>query len=205
MKSEKYDDIYDFCESIDELYEKIIDIDEKNSVGIIAKYDQTVEIVQLLICSGYSIQTVQLVNPDWNSYTDEYYISINDYCIFVEPMKTNNKYVSIEDTIVYVSGNCSSAVLSHIDSDYVMEISIDEEYDEQNECDRECECGSCCKFEKYSPSKISDKKKDVLVDKSETYFINGKECSKDEYETLRNEIMKNFADVCKFVNRYFSD
>lgn len=196
MEELQFRDIEDFCDSVIESYDEIGLLWAECSIGIIAKYAEAKVIVEELISNGFAINSIRLNNPQWDGYKDEYWIYIENDDIIVEPVKKYKDYLHLEASVVFVLDNCSSTVLPHIQSECTFMISIEED----DECDGDCE--NCCKFEKTKPTKVPDNTKDVPVGNWESYFINGQECNKEEYDVIRDEIIREFADVCRLVNKY---
>ena len=140
-----------FYEEIWELVSKIIDKirrtnDDEYSVGIIAKYPEAKEIIKEFIMCDADIHTIDLENPDVDSYEDEYYISVG-FCdggmgICCYPLKDDGEYYDVEDNIVYVFGDCNSRVYNHCDVDEIHAVYIGEDKCDCNEC-------TCCKDEPY--------------------------------------------------------
>ena len=86
-----------------------------DNVSIVAKYDETKEILKELLCIGYDIVSINLESED--VYSDEYIISIlnidGEFSIWSEKLKRDNGYSNDESTVTYIMGNCSSNVKSH--------------------------------------------------------------------------------------------
>ncbi len=192
MEQLQFQDIEDFCNLVIESYDEIDFLWAECSIGIIAKYAEAKVIVEELISNGFDINSIRLNNPQWDGYKHEYWIYIDNDEIIVEPVKKNSDYLHLEASVVFVLDNCSSAVLPHIQSECTSIISIDED----DECDGDCE--NCYKLEETKPTEVPDNTKDVPVGNWESYFINGQECNKEEYDAMRDEIIKDFTGIKDF-------
>lgn len=140
MKRLKFNCIEEFITKVDEDFNALTD-DFKN-LAIIAKYDETVEIIKTLMCFDYNIRSIsELSEPNFNFYSDEYIISLAsvdiDRGLFCEPMKRENGYVNYDATITYVMDDCSSQCLAHCMAPIQYEVCI------EDECE-DCGCDGAC-------------------------------------------------------------
>lgn len=119
--------------------------DDFGDIAIIAKYEEAKEIIAELVCIGYPLVSLDIRQPEWENYRDEFVISLNVDGIWCEPMKRNGEYLTDTSDIIYILDNCSSRTISYCRGDIVFEVGIvnDEEcdYDECcGCCDDNCEC-----------------------------------------------------------------
>lgn len=180
MKTLYFDDFEDFSCAVADTYDAL-DCEDFEDVAIIAKYEEARQIIKELLCLGYEIHSIELNDPEFDGYDEEYIISLcntgDDGDIWCEPMVREGNYITDESSIIYVLDNCSSEVLKHLDSECIFEVGIDDEYG----CD-ECEC-ACKKDEK--PTTASSKS---------VYKVNGKEVSKEEYEKVLDKFSDKYMD-----------
>ena len=69
------------CKSIEELVEVVVETYEllhdcDRNVSFVAKYDHAKEILRELVFYDYDLKFVELADPEWDNYEDEYVISI---------------------------------------------------------------------------------------------------------------------------------
>ena len=181
MKNLYFDDFEDFACAVADTYDAL-DYDEED-VAIIAKYEEAKEIISELSCIGYSLESIRMSRPEWENYHDEYLISLNNDGIWCEPMKLDGKYLTDESTITYILDNCSSKVIPCCKGKNVYEVTVGIDEDDCD-CDDCSEC-ACKKDEKPTTTSSTSKS---------TYKINGKECSKDEFDTAMSEIEDKYLD-----------
>ena len=136
MKILRYDDFGELACAVGYKYDEVKEHDDLDSVAVIAKYEEAREIICELICLGYGIASIyDFSDSEWNSYDDEYMITLLENNIWCEPVLKDDGYICIEDNVVYLMNNCNSKIISHIDTHDVYEVAI------ADECDYEC--GSC--------------------------------------------------------------
>lgn len=163
MKTLYFEDNYSFAEYIEDVYTDIIDDDVDSDVAVLGHFNDIRIIASELCMYGYTLHSVSgLVDTE----KDEFVLAILHHEIWIEPAKFQNKYKRIENGIVYVLSDCNSSLLKRIDpkSD-TYEVHIIQ----NDECDGDCENRSSHNLEE--------------IDKvDESYLINGKSVSKEEYE-----------------------
>lgn len=108
------------CNDIDDIY--------GTSVSIIAKTDEAIDIVRMLISQDIPIAMIDIGVTDFTSYYDEYVVTLDESGVWCEPFKRDNNYVNDKSAFTFVSGNCSARVLSHVKSKsaYCYQFSDDE-------------------------------------------------------------------------------
>lgn len=182
-----FDDFEDFVIEVTENYDAIKDNDEGNDVAIIAKYAEATEIIENLIQCGYKIEEIQITNPEYGGYEDEYIISlcnVNGSDIWCEPMKRENGYLDDDSAVIYVMDNCSSTALKHLDSEVIFEVSVGEEDKDNYEC--MCECDHCVNHPETSVS----------------YYVNGKKTSEEEYNKAIDRVCDAFDEARQKYNEF---
>lgn len=135
MKVLHFTDIEDLCLFADEAYSN------NNDILFVCKYDDAKEIIQELLYYDYSLINVELEEPDFSGYRDEYYISIYNDNIWCEKAKNSKDdiYLLGESDIVLISGDSNSGILKQLDSNVATyEYSLDGDCD--NEYDDFCDC-----------------------------------------------------------------
>lgn len=148
MTTHYFDDYENFVCEVDDMYDSMND--DFKTIGIIAKYEEAKEILQQLICIGYDIAHIELYDELFDNYHDEYIIILTSNGIYCEKFKHKNEYIKEDSTITYVSNECNSACLKHIDSDMILCFEIDnEEYEigdnlEIGLWDDDCDCCDEC-------------------------------------------------------------
>ena len=180
MERLEFNDYEDFACAVADTYDAL-DYDEED-VAIIAKYEEAKEIISELSCIGYSLESIRMSRPEWENYHDEYLISLNNDGIWCEPMKLDGKYLTDESTITYILDNCSSKVIPQCSGKIVFEVTVGIDEDD-------CDCDDCseCACKK-------DEKPTTTSSAKSVYKVNGKECSKDEFDTAMSEIEDKYLD-----------
>lgn len=134
MKRLTYTDYYEFIcgvvENLDALGE------DDPGIAFIAKYAEANEIIKELMSVGYDIASIELHKEEFEYYFDEYIIELNSEGIWCEKFKSENAYLQNESSVTYVMDNCCSKVLKYCGSDFVYEVCVGEENDEED-CDME--------------------------------------------------------------------
>ena len=181
MKNLYFDDFEDFSCVIADTYDAL-DYDEED-IAIIAKYEEAKEFISELSCIGYSLESIRMSRPEWENYHEEYLISLNNDGIWCEEMKSDGKYLTDESTITYILDTCSSKVIPCCKGKNVYEVTVGIDEDDCD-CDDCSEC-ACKKDEKPTTTSSTSKS---------TYKVNGKEVSKDEFDTAMSEIEDKYLD-----------
>lgn len=139
MQNVCFDNYEELAWDIAENFDNVREFDEYNDVAIIAKYEETRQIIKELLCIGYDIASIHLDSDEYGEYSDEYVITLTNIDgedeIWTEPFKRENGYLTEEATAIYVMDNCSSKVIPYCKSNIVFEVSVREE---------ECDCVECC-------------------------------------------------------------
>lgn len=186
MKTIYFEDALDFAVSVDSMYENVLNKADFADISIIAKYKEANEIIKSLINIGeYDIYSFNnFINPNHSpeEYSDEYIISIMNSELYIEPFKQDDDYIGDESKYIYVLSNCSSKVLSHLESDNIYEVVIGEE---------DCDCENCKLY--YEP---------ISSTSTTNYFINDKAVSKEEYEDAMAEIDLKYKEFHDEMNRW---
>ena len=192
MERLEFNDYEEFACEVADTYDSLKGEDFED-VAVIAKYNEARQVIKELLCIGYDIHSINIIDEEYGEYDAEYIISIYDDEIWCEPMLRENGYITDDSPVMYILDNCSSKVIPYCKGKTVYEVTVGkEEYD----CD-ECEC-ACQKDEK--PTTTS----------KESYFINGKSVDKSEfnkkYEEFEEKYMDNIRDMmlnyCTFMDSF---
>ena len=190
MKNLYFDDFEDLACSVADTYDSLKGEDYED-VAIIAKYEEARQVIRELLCLGYDIHSINIIDDEYGEYDAEYIISLYGDEVWCEPMLRENGYITDDSPVMYILDNCSSKVIPYCKGKNVFEVSIG-----VDECDcNECEC-ACQKDEK--PTTTS----------KESYSINGKSVTKEEfdkkYAEFEEKYMDNIRDMllsyCEFMD-----
>lgn len=121
----------------------VLDIVRKNDiyndVTIVAKYEETRQIIRELVSFGYDLRNIHLEDNCYGGYDAEYVISIcnidGEDEIWCEPMLREDGYLLDESTVIYILDNCSSKVIPYCKGKVMFEVTVGED---------ECGCDECC-------------------------------------------------------------
>ena len=178
MESLYFDDVNDFVELIDSEY---VDLINRDGIGsdlvVLGHFNDIRDIASGLCTYGYMIHSVSgLVDTE----KDEFILAILHHEIWIEPAKFNNAYKRIGGDVIFVLSDCNSALLKRImPGSAVYEANIDH-YDD---CDDDCE--NCFSYD--------------LENTDESYSINGKSVSKEEYDEKIAELDEIYQNHIKRV------
>lgn len=161
MKQLFFDSYEDCVYLITGIFDYVKKLKYGNDVAIVAKYDEAIRVIEELVFRGYKLKSIEIQEPDYEGYTDEYIISIanieddDDGEIWCEPMLQEDGYLEDESTVIYIFDTCSSKVIPYCKGALVCEVSVDEDdYDddeglldelEEDSCEPKCSfCCGCC-------------------------------------------------------------
>lgn len=171
IKTLHFEDYEDFACAISDAYDRVKYNDEYNSVDVVAKYEDTKEIIRALVGIGYGIAFVnEFGDPEWDGYDDAFVISLYDDEIWCEPVKRKDGYIFVEADVVYIFDDCNSKIIPNIESNEVYEVGI-------GDCD--CENYDC---------------HDMTTTSSASYKVNGKSVDKETYEKAIEDIEEKYLD-----------
>ena len=188
IKTLHFEDYEDFACAVADTYDRVKSDDKYNSVDVVAKYEDTKEIIRELVGVGYGIALInELADPEYDGYDDAFIISLLDDEIWCEPVKRKNGYIFVEADVVYIFDDCNSKIVPKIESDEIYEVEIGNEYDD---CDGDCENCDC---------------HDVDTTSTATYKVNGKEVSEKEYYDKLANVEAKFQKHMEIVLNDYSD
>ena len=134
MDKTSYKSIEEFCEILNGTIERI---HNDNYVSVVAHYDEARFIIQELIYYGYILNSIDLDNPDWREYVNEYEIYVIDGEIYCEKLRRENGYYNSSASIVFFLDDVSSKVINSFkDASLMYEVHLEDDEDD-------CECDDC--------------------------------------------------------------
>lgn len=158
--------------------------DDYPLISVYGKYDVIKPLLEDLIMSGVKIANeIELEDYDVSHYDKDFVLYLSTYGVNVEKAYRDGSYLYGAGNISFVHEDCNSKLLPYVQSDVIYEFGIT---DEDDECDQECDCEECqcaCK-EETKPTTTA----------KESYNINGKPCTKDEFLKVEEEFNKVFRD-----------
>ena len=139
MKTYRFESIEEFCEKVNDTIE---DMDKHQIVAVVAKYEDSCEIIRELVYYDYVLKEIELSSPESSEYDDEYEIRVCDGEIFCERLKHNCQYILSGADIVYFMDNVNSRVIkSYPDTSAKYEVEIGEDIDEYDDKYNCIHCG----------------------------------------------------------------
>ena len=204
MKNLYFDDFEDFSCVIADTYDSLKGEDYED-VAIIAKYEEARQIIKELLCIGYDIHSINIIDEEYGEYDAEYIISIYDDEIWCEQMLRENGYITDDSPVMYILDNCSSKVIPYCKGKNVFEVTVGEDDCDCDECEGYTVNGEPATKEEFD-AYVSQFKKDEkpTTTSSTIYKVNGKECSKETYEKALNELDEKYLDnVQDMLLNYF--
>lgn len=137
MKNLYFDDFEDLACAIADSYDSLYGEDFED-VAVVAKYEEARQIIKELLCLGYDIHSINIIDEEYGEYDAEYIISIYDDEIWCEQMLRENGYITDYSPVMYILDNCSSKVIPYCNGKIIYEVTVGEiDYDE---CDCKCDC-----------------------------------------------------------------
>ena len=121
--------------------------DEYHVVSAYVKCEEAKLLVERLIEFGNPIGAIiELEDYEMSHYDKEYVVYLSEDGVTCEKNHNKDGYYNGGGDISFVHEDCSSKLLSHIDSKVIYEFAVgecDECYDEDYE-DYDCDCDECC-------------------------------------------------------------
>ena len=201
MENLYFDDFEDLACDIADTYDSL-DGEDFEDVAIIAKYDETRQIIKELLCLGYDIHSINVIDDEYGEYDAEYIISLYDDEIWCEPMLRENGYIDEDAPVIYVLDNCSSKVIPYCKGKIVYEVTVGKDECGCNDCDEYDDCEECLtingnlatkeEFDNYASQFRHDEK--PTTTSKESYFINGKSVDKSEFDKKYEEFEEMYLD-----------
>lgn len=197
MKILHCEDVEDLCLNIIEKIECLIG--EYGTISILAKYEIAKEIISEL--SAYrTLISIELHDPEYESYYDEYLIILDDEGILCMPAKIDGKYLQDDPTILYVHQDCNSKALSKIKGKINVEFTCrdmdcdaEDYYDnEELECDVDYEllADETSNMHGFTYSKTEDNRTQI------TSFYSTESLSDDYIIELLRELSGVVNSIC---------
>lgn len=171
--------MFDFADTLQALLGNVDD--DYHLISVYGKYDVIKPLLEDLIMSGVEIANeIELQEYAVAHYDKEFVLYLSEYGVNVEKAYCDGNYLYGAGNISFVHEDCSSKLLSYVQSKTVYEFGIVDGDDEERNCD-ECQC--VCK-EESKPS----------ITAKESYTINGKPVSKDEFLKVEEKFNKEFRN-----------
>lgn len=196
MRNLYFDDFEDLACDIADTYDSLKGEDYED-VAIIAKYEEARQIIKELLCIGYDIHSINIIDEEYGEYDAEYIISIYDDEIWCEQMLRENGYITDDSPVMYILDNCSSKVIPYCKGKNVFEVTVGEDDCDCDECEGFTINGNPAtkeEFDNYVSQFKHDEKPTTTSTSKSTYKINGKECSKEEFDAAMTEIEDKYLD-----------
>lgn len=190
----------------------LVDVDNDYPViSVYGKYNTIKELLEELIASGVSVANeIELQDYDIAHYDKEFVLYLMKNGLNIEKTYSADKkhYILCGGNISLVHEDCNSALLKYIDSKDIYEFAIN--YDDECEYDYEDsnangytvngESVSKEEFDRYVEKfkkldRKTDKNNDLFTTSS--YSINGRICTKKEYNKAIGEIEDKYLDNMK--------
>ena len=194
-----YEDIYELADLMNTIADSIDDESDYGSVAVYGKSEFIWEMFEIL---AYEYD-VKIGAVDINRfhlddcYGKEYCLRIfDDGMMVIEPARNEDgELYHIDDIAFIYQEDCEQDLINRAleDEACVTLFGFDEGC---GECCHECDCDlHKCDTDKSAVSSAS------TTSEKSCYMVNGKECSKEEYEKKRNEIIK---DIDKFEDEFLN-
>ena len=155
--------------------------DEEDYIAVYGKIDLIKELFTTMISDGYEFGYADFDTLDKMRKDMIYMMFIRGNCVIsVEPAYSNNGVVMGHDAKValFYMDDCKQDVI-----DYCVNRDMEVTLFDFDECD---DCSECvCKHDEKSTTSSTSKS---------TYKINGKECSKEEFDAAMTEIEDKYLD-----------
>lgn len=192
MKNLYFDDFEDLACSVADTYDSLKGEDFED-VAIIAKYDEARQIIKELLCIGYDIHSINIIDEEYGEYDAEYIISLYDDEVWCEPMLRENGYITDDSPVMYILDNCSSKVIPYCKGKVVYEVTVGDDDFEDEGYTVNGKPATKEEFDAYvSQFKKSDEK--PTTTHTTTYKVNGEKVDKETYEKVLNELDEKYLD-----------
>ena len=210
MRNLYFDDFEDLACAVADTYDAL-DYRDGEDVAIIAKYEEARQIIKELLCIGYDIHSINIIDEEYGEYDAEYIISIYDDEIWCEQMLRENGYITDDSPVMYILDNCSSKVIPYCKGKNVFEVTVGEDDCDCDECEGFTINGNPAtkeEFDNYVSQFKHDEKPTTTSSAKSVYKINNKEVSKEEfdkkYEEFEEMYLDNIRDMllnyCEFMD-----
>lgn len=178
MEQLYYKSYKEFVGNVAEKYDGIAGKDKFDDISIIAKYSEAKQIIRELIFIGYDISSIEISDEEFDGYYDEYIISLGMDKVWCEKFKRSTGYITDISTVIFVMDNCSSGVLSHLNSNEIYEVSVgSEEYSEET-----------------SDEFIDEGEQSNYHIANNSYYVNGRSVNKEEFDKYVSKVLPNLTN-----------
>lgn len=118
--------------------------DEYPVVSAYVKCEEAKLLVERLIEFGNPIGAIlELEDYEMSHYDKEYVVYLSEDGVTCEKIHSEDGYYNGGGDISFVHEDCSSKMLSHIDSKVIYEFAVGECDDDYEDCDCDCDCDEC--------------------------------------------------------------
>lgn len=133
---------------IDELCDEILDRlnnEEETEISVVGTYENIRRFIKEFMIHGeVEFNSLDIDNPEYDNYYDEYIIDIwnNDGKVLLncEPAKRNDKYINCHGNVLYMLDETKQAFANKSQYDEMYFVIIGEDECDCDECDCACEC-----------------------------------------------------------------
>ena len=196
MRNLYFDDFEDLACAVADTYDAL-DYRDGEDVAIIAKYEEARQIIKELLCIGYDIHSINIIDEEYGEYDAEYIISIYDDEIWCEQMLRENGYITDDSPVMYILDNCSSKVIPYCKGKNVFEVTVGEDDCDCDECEGFTINGNPAtkeEFDRYVSQFKNVEKPTTTSSAKSVYKINNKEVSKEEFDKKYEEFEEMYLD-----------
>lgn len=105
MNTLHFGDITEFCDFFIDRYAVASQDNKYAIVNAIGNYDMVKDMVEYLVCQGMPITSMEIEEPSYNGYDNDYVLELDDYGICVEKAYregTENGYFHVDGEGVYI-------------------------------------------------------------------------------------------------------
>ena len=164
-------------------------------VSAYANYDEAKALVETLIAMGNPIGAIlELEDYEMSHYDKEYVVYLSEDGVTCEKTWHEKGYYNGGGDISFVHEDCSSKLLSHIDSEVMYEFAVGSCDDDEDDCE-EC-CGQC-------DCKDNDDKVEYDVKSNDDGYSITVRCNLDADEAMK--VIKDMENRMERMNDMFRE
>lgn len=171
----EFDCMFDFADTLQALIGNVDD--DYPLISVYGKYDVIKPLLEDLIMSGVEIANeIELQEYAVAHYDKEFVLYLSEYGVNVEKAYRDGSYLYGAGNVSFVHEDCSSKLLSYVQSKTIYEFGIVDD-------DEECNCNEC--------RECTCKENNVPITTSTAvYKVNGKEVNEETYLKEYNKIIE---------------
>lgn len=144
MKKLSFNNYIEFIAYVIDRFNETKNISEDRDISIIAKYDDAKNIIKEFCTYGFEIKDIDIHDPDYDGYDDEYAISLTDIEkeneIWCKPMRRETGYLNTDSVMAFFFANCSDSALKHCTDNIIYKVQIGDDCQEYLCRKSECKC-----------------------------------------------------------------